>query len=97
VAKPSFPFGDAQPFSTTMITPWLGGNVVPVAARALTVNFAVAHGLRRIPRFCWVLDVGKNSSGAVSSPLPRGATAWDYANAYFNWPQTTDTVLLVFG
>jgi hypothetical protein len=70
--------------------------VVPVAATALTANLAVAHGLRRIPRFCWLLDVATNRSSAVVDPIPRGTTAWDYTNAFFNWPATSDVCLLFF-
>lgn len=94
--KPLHPYADAIPFSLTTPTPWLGGMVIPVPGTAANANLPVAHGLRRIPRFCWVVDHGRNAG--PTTPVTRGiSNAWTTATAWLSWPSTGDTTLLFFG
>lgn len=77
-----FPFAKAEKFTDGM--KWLGGeiHIIP-GGTAANVNFVINHSMRRTPRAFLLLDVGTN---AISGPLPRGTTAWDYAKFSLNLP-----------
>lgn len=104
--QPRYPFSDAYAFpkapgisAGTQVSAgtyaWLGGNVVPIPGHAASYDFLVAHGLRRIPRFAWLLDCGRNIN--ITHPIPRGvSTAWNSQTASFNWPSTGQACLVLF-
>jgi hypothetical protein len=77
-----FAFGQGQPFRDN--TPWLGGwiRILPTPI-AVTPNYQVAHGLKCVPRFCWVLDSGTTS---YKSPPIRGTQAWTASYIYIDMP-----------
>jgi hypothetical protein len=78
-----FPFsGDGRAFYD--FQPYLGGTIRLVkGVQAANGNFQISHTCRKIPRAVEVLD-----SGTVSapSPLPRGTSAWTFANVFVNLP-----------
>lgn len=89
---------DAQPFARgqgrafTDGQPWLGGQIrILTGPINANVNYAVTHNLRVIPRFCMVLDTGTD---AASTPLPRGATAWNNGTIYLKIPNIASTWVL---
>ena len=95
-----FPFSDQTAWRPSVPTPWLGGMIVPIPSNGLVAsgnpNFAVAHGLNRIPRFALVLDAWTNKN--VTQPIPRStiSTGWNQQNAYLNMPSISAPVILFF-
>ena len=95
-----YPFSAGQNFpgqlgAPSTPAPWLGGMLVPISAGGANANQTIAHGLGRQPRFCWCADVGRNVN--MPSPVPRGTTNWNYANAFLNLPSRSYPVILLFG
>lgn len=84
--NPLFPFSDAQQFSTSLRTPYIGGEVIPVLGGPSNVNLPISHGLHRTPRFHQVWEISNNREFAT--PRPRGTTPWDDRAIYLNWPST---------
>lgn len=82
VNRQLFPFGDGQPLRDG--APYLGGVLVQIPAGAANANATHAHGLRRLPRFFMVFDVGTNA--AIATPFPRGTSAWTVAQFSLNLP-----------
>lgn len=91
--NPLFPFSDGTQFSTTQRTPWLGGEVIPISGGPSNVNRPISHGLHRVPRFHVVLDISNNL--AMSTPFPRGSTAWDDRAIYLNAPSIGAPVMIL--
>lgn len=89
-----FAMGQGQPLVDSR--PWLGLwiRVLPGAIGA-NANYRIDHGLRAVPRFAILLDVGTNAG--FSNPLRRGSTAWNTQSIFVNMPAVAGGTQIVLG
>jgi hypothetical protein len=78
-----FAFGQGKAFSdnTNYLGAWIRVLPGPIAANA---NYAIAHGLKCLPRFALIIDAG--TTVVSSNPMPRGTTAWSFSSIYVSVP-----------
>lgn len=93
--NPLFPFSDGTQFSTTMRTPWLGGEVIPISSGVANANFLISHGLRRVPRFALVLQPSTNIN--LQGALAQGTAGWNATAINVNVPSRGAPALVFLG